>query len=615
VFYQQDENPEDASTPTQARPYSVTAFGGYAVGGSWSGVWGSNVTTKAAASYNTKSVNGHFGVFDNYLYEGPSTSVCDSVFLSAGRWSCSASLVSTGGTGSISAQPSTKLTMSADLTYYKTGWAGTHELQTGIFLQPRLVFTSTTRYLNNGLTSENVVLRQAGNPSSGTVPYYRIQYDRTEQLTRDLQASDYAIYVQDSWKPSPRLTINGGIRLDWVKASDAIFDLEAQSSLEFGPRFGATYLLTADNANIIRFSAGRIHDIPQSGYLPNTGSSQAGYTEFYDLNLDGTFETAFVTPATTALSAAREIDPERHQSFTDEYIVGYRRQLPGQVALDVSWIRRYYRDMPALVEINHIYDGVRFTGLRDESQNSILRVTNNTWNTPVYTGLEITGTKRAKNMQVLVTYSRQWQHLDGTWQPIDPASFIQPGHFANDKGIGSIRGNETNSLSGTSMTRSPSWQDHVLRIGGSYQTFWDVMVASSFSYQSGPFSGPVVTRIAAPDPQFGPPTIVTSTGRTVSNPLATTIRFAYSDRGEGQIKAPNLVVWNLRFGKTFSFRGQSVEAAVDIFNVTNRGAAQQFLGGGNQLYSANYAVAPDGSFRGTSLQFARSSQLLLRYTF
>ena len=616
TFYQRDVNPESASTPTQIRPYSVTAFGGYAVGGRWSAVWGSSLTTKVLMAWNTKSVNGSFGVFDGYMYDGPAVNVCNSVFQQQGRWSCSATLARTGGTGTISAQPAEKLTLQGDLTYYKRGWAGSHEMQVGVLLQPHLQFKNTTRYLNDQFTTENVVLREAGNPASGTIPYHRIIVDEPEAVTQHLKATDYAFYVQDAWRPAPRLTLNMGVRFDFITARDDVFDVQTQNSLDVGPRFGVSYVITEDQKNVLRFSAGRIHDLPQSFYLPGAGTNRVGQRDLYDLNLDGTFETVFVTPKVTALSTNREIDPDRHQPFTDEFILGYRRQLPTQISVDVSLVRRYYKDMPALVEVNGIYEGNVFRGYRDEALNDIFLVTNDEWTTPVYTGLEFTAAKRARTMQILATYTRQWQHLDGAWRPRDPASFIQPDHFPNDKGIGSIRGNESNSLSGTSMTRSPSWQKHVFRVGGTYTAPWNVMLATNVSFQSGPYSGPIVTRLDAADPQFGPPTVTLSNGRVVPNPLATRIRFAHNDRGEGQISTPNLIVWNVRLGRNFRLKStQTFEIAFDIFNVTNRGAAQQFLSGGNQLYSANYAIAPDGRFRGTSLQFARSGQLLLKYAF
>jgi hypothetical protein len=101
----------------------------------------------------------------------------------------------------------------------------------------------------------------------------------------------------------------------------------------------------------------------------------------------------------------------------------------------------------------------------------------------------------------------------------------------------------------------------------------------------------------------------------VSNPLATTYRFAYATRNDGQIEAPNLIIWNLRVGRTVKFGGRSIQGNVGVFNVLNRASDQQFLTGGNQIGAANYAVASDGSFNGQSRQFVRSAQVSFRYQF
>jgi hypothetical protein len=278
-------------------------------------------------------------------------------------------------------------------------------------------------------------------------------------------------------------------------------------------------------------------------------------------------------------------------------------------------VNRNYKDRPALVETNGIYDGGVFAGVIDESQNLIYRVTNNEWNWFVYNGFEITVAKRTAKMQLLGSYTRNFQHLDGTWQPNDPASFIQPGAFANNRGLGTIRGNETNSLSGTSDTRSPSWQKHTLRIGGAYFLPWGFVASGNYTLLSGPYTGPVVERIAAADPQFGPSTVRLSNGRTIANPLATTIRFVGPTRGDGQLAADALSIINLRVGRDFRIGGRRLELAFDLLNALNGDTFQQFKSGGNQTYSANYGIAADGSMQGQSRQFARSGQLSVRYAF
>ena len=145
-------------------------------------------------------------------------------------------------------------------------------------------------------------------------------------------------------------------------------------------------------------------------------------------------------------------------------------------------------------------------------------------------------------------------------------------------------------------------------MGTTFNTSFGLTAALSYSYQSAPYSGPIVKRIAAADPAFGPATVRLSNGRTVSNPLATTVRFAYATRGEGQFKLESLQNLNLRLGYNLKVRGQKIETALDIFNVTNRGAYEQFLDGANQQYSPNYGL-------GRARQIPRVFQASFRYAF
>ena len=227
-------------------------------------------------------------------------------------------------------------------------------------------------------------------------------------------------------------------------------------------------------------------------------------TDTYDTRGDGSFATVLVTPAQTQVAANRRIDPDRHQPFTDEILLGYRRQLPGQISLDATFIRRAYKDMPAQIDVNGIYTGGVFRGYEDVSQNAILLQTNNVWNTPIYTGVEVVGSQRTRRSQFIVGYTRGFQHLDGTWQPNDPASFIQPTAFANDRGIGSIRGNENNSLSGTAQARNPMWIKHALRLAGSYNAPWGLTLSSNLNIFSGPYTGPIVSYPASAGPAVRP---------------------------------------------------------------------------------------------------------------
>src|SRR6185295_5117787 len=98
-------------------------------------------------------------------------------------------------------------------------------------------------------------------------------YDVAAIKTVDLHASDDAVYLQDSWKPGARLTINAGVRLDWIHANDALFDVDVVTDLAVGPRVGANYALTADSKNLLRASYGRVGDVPNSAYIGGAGTA------------------------------------------------------------------------------------------------------------------------------------------------------------------------------------------------------------------------------------------------------------------------------------------------------------------------------------------------------
>ena len=262
-------------------------------------------------------------------------------------------------------------------------------------------------YPNKGFNAKDVVLKDPANPAAGYIPFRRTYRDPAELMTSDLKASDNAIYIQDAWRPAKRLTISGGLRLDMIKARDLMTDTQTQNSLEVGPRFGATYALTADSNNIVYGSWGRVHDLVGLGDIPTTGSASASTRELYDNNLDGIFETERFTPGATTILRNRVIDPNRHQPFFDEWTLGYRRQFRGQISVSAGFVHRVYKDRPAYVETNGIYEGNVFKGYKDVSQNAIYLDTNDTWNQQVYDGLEVAFAKRGQRLQIISSYVRQ----------------------------------------------------------------------------------------------------------------------------------------------------------------------------------------------------------------
>ncbi len=594
---------------------NVYSTGGGLYGGKVTSVWGQRITTTFLASYNDKG-GSDASTFDGWSGTGPTITIHREATLTGGRLIGSGRLVSggnfddgTGGAGqaSYSYLPSSQMTLRADLTYFKDGMAGSHEFQTGFFGAPRSTYDTTTLFLNNGFILEEQRQADPNDPSKGVMPFHRRYATPLELTTRQARDRNLAVYFQDSWKPTSRLTANLGVRLDWVRRYDNIFNVVRENARIVQPRAGFSYLVTANAKNVLRGSYSRMGEqmMGRDAVTLFGASGRAGFTDTYDLNADGVFETSFVDPARTGSLAASEFDPGLHQPYLDEGIVGYRMQLPYAIGIDVAGIHRVYKDTYARVDINGFYPSgpnQPFGGFGriDPTRGIVPQQTNNSWSRLNYTALEVTATKNlSRGFQFMAGINRQWQHMSGDWNPTDPARFIQPDAFPNDKLLYMPRGNnEDNSLpiaTGTTVhTYGPTWQEYRLNFGGSWFAPMGVVLAASYTIEAGPWTGPVVTQLPEGDPQlaaFGPPTVVSSTGFRASNPLATRMRFAYATRGEEQVMAPAVKTLGLKIGKRLNLtQTHSVELAANIFNILNAGDYTQYNynGANEQFNTANY---------------------------
>ena len=140
------------------------------------------------------------------------------------------------------------------LSYTRTGWAGSHNFKFGGEIMRDMVknpfsgFTSTTNALslfNNNLPSQAYVYLSPSNSQSGVL-------------------SD-ALYANDTWQVSHRVTLNLGIRWDRQQAflpaqqgpAGATF-AEVGNVItwanNWGPRFGVSYDLTGDGRTLVKAS-------------------------------------------------------------------------------------------------------------------------------------------------------------------------------------------------------------------------------------------------------------------------------------------------------------------------------------------------------------------------
>ena len=195
---------------------------------------------------------------------------------------------------------------------------------------------------------------------------------------------------------------------------------------------------------------------------------------------------------------------------------------------------------------------------------------------------------------MILTGTRQFQHLTGTWNPTDPARFIQPDAFPNNRDLSRhLFGNgDDNSLDGGGRESGVAYRPYSVRMAGQYFAPFGIKVAGSYVIQAGGYLGPVLIQDAAADPVFGPGQVRLANGTTQPNPLATVWRFAYGNaqRGPGPERSHPLPAAQL--GREFNLGGtRRAEASLGLFNVFNTGAHTQWNDGANQLNGPNYSVA------------------------
>ena len=600
-FFQQDRLLLTGNREFNYEEISAQSTGGPLYSGKVTSVWGMRTTTTFTASYNGKG-GSDASTFAALGLTGPQIVIHNAANPSGNILSGSGRILEGGNLQSYNFQPASQIVVRGDLTYYKDGWMGSHQLQTGFFAAPRSTYDQQTEYVNGGFVLEEHRLRTPGNLAGGTVPFHRRYNTPVSLTTRAARDRDIGIYVQDTWRPNSRLTLSLGVRADFVTRNDEIFNIQRQSSTSIGPRLGFSYLLTKDSRNVLRGSYARVHEqVMGRDAITTFGANEAaGQRDEYDADGDGRFEIVVPVAARTASIADYEFADNLHQPYVDELILGFRRQFPGQISLDIAGISRSYQDMWARVDINGLYPSgpnQPFGGFGkiDPTRGIIFQQQNNSWSTLEYRAIEMTLAKNlSKNFQAMAGINRQWQHFGGTWNPTDPARFIQPNAFPSDALLYMPRGNnEDNSLpltSGTTVhTYGPTWQKYSMRFGGSYHAPWRMVISGSYTILAGPWSGAIIDQLPAGDPQlavFGPARA--SNGQ--NNPLATPYRFAFATRGEGQVQAPAIKTLGLNLSKAIGFGGgREVVLSGALFNLLNDGNYTQYnYSGANERFNPNY---------------------------
>jgi len=124
----------------------------------------------------------------------------------------------------------------------------------GIFMEPKLHNENDVLYANNGFADRRsgAQCRRECRDSERSSFHRRI-YTTPSLTTTSIDASDYAGYIQDSWRPTPRAHDHAGrARRQRQGARQSLQHPERRTVSRSARASGATYVLTKTRKNVLR---------------------------------------------------------------------------------------------------------------------------------------------------------------------------------------------------------------------------------------------------------------------------------------------------------------------------------------------------------------------------
>jgi len=368
-------------------------------------------------------------------------------------------------------------------------------LITGGFAPAGLTTTSTNAALTSAQLSTNPFLVL----SSVRVRDFRI-------IAPDTNTNMEAFYIQDDYKLTKNIQLNGGLRWDYQQAygSDNFSYLKLNNFKDnLQPRIGVIWDFTGKGKGKIFVNWAKYLETP----LPLDLNVRAGSdTSQTDKNINvstlNSPASAFVVSDIGNLGATHTpIDPGLKPQDVREWTAGAAYELNGGLTIGVRGVYRY---QGWVIEDGSFDDGDSYflfnPGRRGNGETTEDKACTGTGGAPsaqcfgnarrYYRALEFTATKRFTNNWQLIS-SYVYSSLIGNYE----------GLFRNDNGqsdpnITSLF--DLVSLLNGMYGRLPNDRPHQFKLDGSYRTPWKLQLGASFRAQSGiPFNALI------PHPVYG----------------------------------------------------------------------------------------------------------------
>ena len=188
-----------------------------------------------------------------------------------------------------------------------------------------------------------VVDRSTGKPDYYTLASIGGGYDAQGKNER------LSIYAQDSWRITPRITLNPGLRIDRNRGK--VPGATVFSTNGIAPRLGFAWDLHGDGQTVVKAHYGRYYEALYSAFYYYTAPGA-----FDPLLTRRTFNKSRFSETLTNIPGQQyAIDPHIKHPYLDQVVVGLDRELGRGVRLNASLVYRKNRNLIETVSRDGIF--------------------------------------------------------------------------------------------------------------------------------------------------------------------------------------------------------------------------------------------------------------------
>ena len=526
-----------------------------------------------------------------------------------------------------------------DATYFIDDWMGSHELKFGAEFE----YSFDIRDWRNNY--DEYGFGPFFNFNSNSIPVYPATRSDTymthyQDLVRKDRKMVIGGFIQDSWIPFPRLTLNIGLRFDHqegiipkqgedraaVTYLGKVYDPRVLESFKpiiwntLAPRLGAVFDLTGDGRTALKASFSRYYvaNILQWFVTVNPNSFISWRVRYTTDPATGEWRP--VDPSSSyymynfSATAAAQMDPDVKPAYIDEFVIGLERELITDLRFGIRYIKKWDRNLLEGVDLNALDYEKYKTGNYDILDPSIWYIFAPVTATDPYYNQKVTfwnETDTAMPTNTLYTNplgaKRDYDGIEISMDKRFSNHWALSASFVWQKSRGLIGTDFDDSWSGQSYFntpnahiyadgRFPTEREYQLKVQGTWQAPWGILISGYYRY----LDGNRWTR-----------TIRSGDLGLSLNQGTTTI---YAEQ-RGSRKHDPLSLCDMRFEKSFNlpWRAGNIALFVDVFNLFNVAIPTSVWGRSSSTTTINKKVVQFGDL--TAITDPRIFRLGVRYQF